>query len=353
MSPVAAALLVALAAGCSTRSSVALTVDGDPAVTLDELALTATLDGTTTATRHTDPTPSLRLPQQLLLVLPDSTQQIAIDVVGMRQGVAVADGRTGTLTVAPHQTTSASVTLNASATVGDMAAVRDFAVAAPDLASSDLAGQPMVTLRSIATAYDYSSQNPTTLTINKPANTTNGDFLLATVAVGSSGSAQPPTISAPGWTLVDRHDKGGDTTLVIYYRVAGVLEPLNYAFACNQQCEGPGWIAAFTGVGSMMPIDAHNGLVDPSSMASYTGPSATTKQRNALVIATFASHAAAPSTWNLPNGTTTLVDFNNTDTRSIMSATQVAWMPGPIGPFTSTASKVQDYALMHILALAP
>lgn len=343
--------ILALAVGCSGRTGVQIDVVAAGALAVDQLEVVATIDGATVHERTRAVAPSLALPQTLLVIVPPATRTASFDIVGLYHGAPVADGQTGALTIARDKIVRAQVMLGG--TAGDLGAAADLATAPPDAATTtDLAGQPAVMLRAVATAFTAAAAAPLAITVNTPTGTRAGDFLVGEIAVGSTGSAAMPTITPPGgWALVDRLDQANNTTLAIYTHSAGAAEPPANTWICNQQCEGTAFIAAFAGVAAT-PVDAHRGKLDGASATSYVTAGVTTTTTNALVIATFASHAPSPSVWTTPAGMTTLVSFNNADTRSMMTATSVAGPSGAMAPVTATVASAQDYALMHVLALA-
>ena len=180
-----------------------------------------------------------------------------------------------------------------------------------------------------------------------------GDVMIAAVAMGSTGSAAAPVFTPPtGWTLVKRLDRNNDTALAVYWHAAGAAEPMSYTWTLSTMIEGVAWISCYANVDAAAPIEAQMGLVIETTGPAYTTPAITTTIGYSMIVATFATHAAAATTW-LPTGMTERVDVNNTTTRSGEGTEHLVPTAGSPAAYTSTASSAQDYALVHVLALKP
>jgi hypothetical protein len=180
-----------------------------------------------------------------------------------------------------------------------------------------------------------------------------GDVMVAAVAMGSSGSAAVPVFTAPtGWTLIKRLDRNADTALAVYWHLAGAAEPTSYTWQLSAMIEGVAWISCYAHVDVAAPIEAQTGLVIETTGPAYATPAITTTAAYSMIVATFATHAAAATTW-LPTGMTERVDVNNTTTRSGEATDHLVPAAGAPAAYSSTASSAQDYALVHVLALKP
>ena len=144
------------------------------------------------------------------------------------------------------------------------------------------------------------------LTIQTPNVAAPDDVLLATVFVrGVVGDARKTaTVAAPaGWTLVRRDDctkdnvPGGVSSLVSYVRVATASEPASYTWTFDARRLAMGSIAAFTGVNTSTPIDAHKG--NAALPDAYTkiipAPAITTTLAGTLVVGIFGLHEGGHS----------------------------------------------------------
>ncbi len=193
------------------------------------------------------------------------------------------------------------------------------------------------------------------LTIAKPTGTAAGDVLVATVALGDSYSSQLPLIAGPaGWTLVRRIDHATVDSLLIYFHVADATEPAAYTWSSDLPAGGVGWISSYTGVDRSAPINAEAGVDSSARGTSYSTAGITTTVPNVLLIATFAGHnSGALNTWTAPVGMTSRANLNNSGSRSGTSADATQPVVGWTGPRVATASQIQDYALIELVALKP
>src|SRR5688572_2066374 len=116
--------------------------------------------------------------------------------------------------------------------------------------------------------------NSTTLAVNVPAGTQDGDLLLTRIAVFSNRTITPPAGGA--WTLI-REDADATvfTKVQSYYRVAS-SEPASYTW--TQDLDRPMWLSCVrvTGQHPSSPINAHGGQADTVGSTSCTAPSITT-----------------------------------------------------------------------------
>ena len=191
------------------------------------------------------------------------------------------------------------------------------------------------------------------VTVARPTCAT-GDVFVATVAMGRTNSATKPTFTAPtGWTLVRRVDRLNDTALATYWHTAGATEPATYTWQLGATIEGVAWISCYAHVDPISPIEIDAGALVATAGPMYAAPSITTTTPNAMVLATFVSHAATATTWSVPTGTTARASLNNATTRSGLGVDKLFALAGATGTLTATASTVQDYALVETLALKP
>jgi hypothetical protein len=233
----------------------------------------------------------------------------------------------------------------------DAAAV-DASIDAP----RDAAPPPsVIAWKSTTTANVPAAMQAMSITVPHPACAV-GNVFVAAIAMGTTAAVASPVFTPPvGWTLVRRLDHGNDTALVMYWHVAAAGEPASYTWQITTAIEGVGWISCYTHVDTITPIDVEDGAVLASVGPSYAAPSVTTTVADAMVVATFVSHAPTnvPTTWTAPIGTTQRVDINNGTTRSGTNGDHLFAHAGATGVIASTASAAQDYAIVETLALRP
>ncbi|MBN1873625.1 MAG: VWA domain-containing protein, partial [Anaerolineae bacterium] len=130
---------------------------------------------------------------------------------------------------------------------------------------------------SLATA--TAGSDTTSLTINKPSGTTEGDLLIAILSTDGNETLSPPS----GWTEIDRGTaQGNAATLGVWYKVAGVSEPGFYTFTWSRAEQAVGAILRYSGADTGDPINAsaHNTGNNDSPRA----PSITTTVDNARIL---------------------------------------------------------------------
>ncbi|MFA6186376.1 MAG: hypothetical protein WC770_04070 [Phycisphaerae bacterium] len=118
------------------------------------------------------------------------------------------------------------------------------------------------------------------LPINTPANVSEGDLLIASVATDGTTSLTSPS----GWTPINQgSDTAGQVTLGAWWKLAAASEPSSHTFTWtggNQQAYG--WIMRFTGHDSGSPIN--NWSYGSDSSASPISPAVTTTAGNCMIL---------------------------------------------------------------------
>lgn len=133
----------------------------------------------------------------------------------------------------------------------------------------------------------------TSLTLNRPTGTTDGDLLVAVINLASLS-----TITAPsGWVLVhDTQHSSGAGHVSTYYKVAS-SEPASWSWTfASSTCDG--WVGAYTGIKASDPFDASAHSHNLNAVSTITAPSIATTAANALLIGVFVGGGArtgAPS----------------------------------------------------------
>ena len=143
-----------------------------------------------------------------------------------------------------------------------------------------------------------SATNPggSSLTINVPSGTVNGDVMIAVLAWYTATSITPPS----GWTLIATQPDGeGIGYNSSYYRVAA-SEPANYTWNWSGTSYPAGIIYTFSGVNTSTPIDVSQ--VESGTSTLPTAPSVTTRVSNDYLINTFEFNGG--SAFTIPSGMT-------------------------------------------------
>jgi hypothetical protein len=123
----------------------------------------------------------------------------------------------------------------------------------------------------VAVATKGGLDNVTTVTINKPTGTIQGDFLLAAIGADGTGTNAPS-----GWTLYSETQAGTSSLhSFIYYKFAGASEPSSYSWTSDGDgCALHGAIIAYRGVRTTSPISGNvstSGSTDPVTGPSVSG----------------------------------------------------------------------------------
>jgi hypothetical protein len=195
-----------------------------------------------------------------------------------------------------------------------------------------------------------------TLTINVPAGTLGGDLMVAGITIRPTSA----TITAPaGWTLQRRQNNTNpnDSSLAIYYRVAGTSEPASYVWTFSASTGSAGGISSYSGVNTTSPINVEApATTGATSTTSFTAPSVTTTVANTMVVT---HHQYTSSDRFTPSaGMTEAFDVASL---AVANSNGVAitqdYAPqaaiGATGTMTAVAASNADVGNMDTLALAP
>ncbi len=202
-----------------------------------------------------------------------------------------------------------------------------------------------ITLRSSASANNGSGG--TTLTLNTPTGTSNGDVMVAHVVVQTAGNS----IAAPsGWAIIKRLDTTTNIATATYWKVAGSSEPSSYTWTFGTSGEASGGIASYTGVNTTNPIDV--------SMVQYNN--GTTNVDNTGVTTTFANEmlvyavgiVSASPTLTVPSGFTQEWKTSSTSNTTSEMSQKIASSAGSTGTIHGTLSSTYS-TVTHLIALRP
>ena len=153
----------------------------------------------------------------------------------------------------------------------------------------------------------------TSLTVAKPAGTTAGDVLLATVSHqgGSGRSISPPA----GWTNIPgaNASDGSNARIHAFYKVATGSEPASYVFTLTGGggMSIAGGVVALQGASTTSPINAAGAAsTGGANVLQLTAPSITTTKPNTALVysgavntsATFTAPQLMPEQWDVIGG---------------------------------------------------
>ena len=163
----------------------------------------------------------------------------------------------------------------ASATPGNTLSADQLAAPSGLSAVQTCATPAAITFRAAGTATGMDS-----LTLAAPAGTVAGDVLVAQVAFAHTTAALTATA---GWALVRRDSIGNVVVSAVFQKVAGTGEPgATFSFPTGTGVQMAGGIAAYSGVSTTTPVDAHNGVVGYGRTA--VTPSVTTTTANTVLV---------------------------------------------------------------------
>jgi subtilisin family serine protease len=186
-----------------------------------------------------------------------------------------------------------------------------------------------VTFRSSSNGHS-AGNSVTSQVVGKPTGVTNGDILIAQVAMlGTSNTSQLPA----GWTLIRPDLNMYGINSILYWKVAS-NEPTSYNFTFSSAIRVNIAISAFYNVASVTPIDQHNGQTNVPSL-TVTAPSVTTTaDKDSLLFLVTARANTTIS--NYTSGLTSRYTYPSTSNITLGLANQ------EISPAGATGSKAAD-----------
>jgi len=204
----------------------------------------------------------------------------------------------------------------------------------------------------IASTTDRGNDDRATLRV--PGTSQTDDLLVVQVAIrnrsGSDGVSGPA-----GWIEIGSQRRDGDVLQSIYYRIATAADAgRNYTwdFDGNGNRRYILGMQVFRGVDTADPIDGNSSRTG-MSFTSVTAPSVTTSAANAMLVA-FYSLEAGNEAFYAGVGMTEAYDVeehNGGNGITAMAAWEVFAGPGATGDRVATASKSNDDAIGHLVAL--
>ncbi|MCP4966425.1 MAG: cold shock domain-containing protein [bacterium] len=187
----------------------------------------------------------------------------------------------------------------------------------------------------------------------RPAGLTTDDVLVAQVLYENN---LPNTVTPPsGWIEIRTDEMPGDQMLqILFYKVATASEPADYTFNLSTSHQAVGGLAAFRGVDTGDPINAHGGQTTPGS-STITAPSIATSVAETTLVGFFG--IKQEGTIDPPPGMTERWDEMLTgspasDQRNAAGATEQFGGPGPTGTREAFRTAGDDN-IGQLIALAP
>ncbi len=147
-----------------------------------------------------------------------------------------------------------------------------------------------------------SVNNVTSITVNKPASTDEGDLLVA----GLTWDGNPGTITKPdGWEILNAsgYPATPNVTTGVYYKIAGPGEPASYTWNWGTAESVYAFIICITGHDEAAPINVWS--VNEGSSQSPSCPDVTTTVPDTLVLRIYGSDRASRS-FSYPAGLTSI-----------------------------------------------
>ena len=188
-----------------------------------------------------------------------------------------------------------------------MAFVSLFLVLALAVSIPDSAGAASTTGSS---TIGHSIAGSKSLTLDRPADTAPGDFLLACIAAQTGTT--PVTLSAPGWSLI-RHTQvrqspnslPANFDMFMYYKLSGPSEPDSYTFSYTST-ETPfgmnGGITRYSGIWISNPIEEGSSIENQGTGTTASGSAVDVYQSYEKLITFFAASEGVID-FSVPAGT--------------------------------------------------
>jgi len=186
-----------------------------------------------------------------------------------------------------------------------------------------------------------------TLVINKPTGTTNGDIMVSHVIVNTAGN----TITVPtGWTLIKRQDSPSSISTATYWKSAGSSEPASYTWSFSTSGEASGGIASYSGVNTTNPVDASNAQYN-SSTSTVSNSGVTTTDINDMLV--YATGITVPTTVNVPTGFQEEWSTTSTSSTTSEMSDKIDPTTGATGTVSGSHNGGSNTNITHLIALRP
>lgn len=173
------------------------------------------------------------------------------------------------------------------------------------LAPVDITFEPVgnVQGRKVEKGVAESSESPTGLVINKPADVATGNMMIAAIEYTSDSTTSNAITTVPaGWNRINTTAScdRNFTCTVLYYKMATSSEPANYSWSFAQPYDSAGWVTSYTGMSLIGPVAQTNTATSPHNFQTIT-----TNAPNEIVILAGGNDKAGgawtstPAGWNL------------------------------------------------------
>ncbi|MCA9261134.1 MAG: hypothetical protein KDA61_18090 [Planctomycetales bacterium] len=200
------------------------------------------------------------------------------------------------------------------------------------------------------------SKNGTYLWVNRPADTQEGDLLIAAVAIDSDSGADP--YMPAGWQpiVVNKYFYNGYyyATLGVFWKIAGASEANSYSFDWTYNQQAYGWIMRFTGHHPTAPVQAYATAAD--YLAEPASPAVTTTTNNCLVLrlGAFDDDDIDVDAPGVPAHTAITMDKSKSGDDNISGGAAYAYLPmaGDAGASHFTLTDIEQF-VTTTLAIQP
>ena len=221
------------------------------------------------------------------------------------------------------------------------------------LASTCLVANPaMAVISYVTSTTDHGNDDLASLTV--PNSVAAEDVLLVQVVItdrrGSDGVTAPS-----GWTIIGSQERDDDVLQSLYYRVATASDPgvsYTWDFDQNGNRRYVLGMSVFRGVDTSVPIDAQDAQTGMSG-TQVTAPAITTSGTNTMLVGLYSLEAGDQS-FSPASGMLEAYDAeenNNNNGLTTMASYALQAAAGPTGDKDATASKSNDDAIGHLIAL--
>jgi len=126
------------------------------------------------------------------------------------------------------------------------------------------------------------ASDTTSITIDTPGGTNEGDLLIAAVATDGSSSSSLVPPGGQGWTQIDIGNRSAKVTLGAWWKNAGASESPTHQFAWSGDQQAYAWMMRFTGHDSSDPVNFW--AADGEASDSPTSPAVTPTVDNTIIL---------------------------------------------------------------------
>src|SRR3990172_376955 len=135
----------------------------------------------------------------------------------------------------------------------------------------------------------------TTITIDKPSGTAEGDLLVAQIVHGTGSQSTLDGGQPSGWTQIGVGNNA-DHNIGVWWKIAGAAEPANYTFTSTIDNDMSGEIIRISGAHPTTPINAQHIQLLTATASAITN-NVTTTVDNCLLIFFACQDDSANATW--------------------------------------------------------